>query len=90
MGPYYDILVRMNEVQQRALSQGRRPMKNIFKTHPISHGEGYFGHLISSLQYSCIYFALTWISLIHAVFPFLFEKTASTWTNNLNKRMQES
>lgn len=52
-------------------------MKNIFTNHPHSVGESYFQHFFFALSFACKMLAAGVVCLIHAVFPFLFEKTGS-------------
>lgn len=51
-------------------------MKNIFTDHPNSIGEGYLKHGIEAL-FIALRMTYTAVAMvIHAVFPFLFVKTA--------------
>ena len=52
-------------------------MVNIFTKHPNEVGETYFQHLFNSLRYALTFFLLVFVAFIHAVFPFIFTKTAS-------------
>jgi len=54
-----------------------------FRDHPASVDETYFEHMAFAARFSSLLFRAAFAALIHAVFPFLFEKTAST----LVKRM---
>jgi hypothetical protein len=54
------------------------PTKNPFTAHPHALNETYFQHLVHALSYSARMFAAGFCALTHAIFPFLFEKTAST------------
>lgn len=51
-------------------------MKNIFTEHPHSIGETYFKHAIEALFISVRMTYTSIAMVIHAVFPFLFVKTA--------------
>jgi hypothetical protein len=58
-----------------------------FTQHPASVGETYFEHL---LQAGCFGVRMVFAGLaclIHAVFPFLFERTGSRAVGELNERM---
>ena len=50
---------------------------NIFIKHPNEMGETYLRHMFGALRYGFTFFLLVFVSVIHAVFPFLFTKTAS-------------
>lgn len=52
-------------------------MKNIFTKHPNSIGETYFQHLRFASQFGITLMVGGMACLIHALFPFLFEKTGS-------------
>jgi Family of unknown function (DUF6356) len=58
-------------------------LKSFFIAHPDALGETYFQHLGHALSYAGRMFAAGFCALTHAIFPFLFEKTAS----NLIKQM---
>lgn len=62
-------------------------MKNLFLKHPHSIGETYTQHLkFASLSGAKL--CLAGIAcMIHAVFPFLFAKTASTVIKEMNENM---
>lgn len=49
----------------------------LFTTHPHSVDETYFEHLIFAGRFSLTLFAAGMAALIHAILPFMFEKTAS-------------
>lgn len=51
-------------------------MKNIFTEHPHSIGETYFKHALEALFISIRMTYTAVAMVIHAVFPFLFVKTA--------------
>ena len=63
-------------------------MKNIFTEHPQSVGESYLTHLCYALKYSGKFLLLHIIVLIHAIFPFLFVNTASSWIKKINDSLQ--
>ncbi len=58
-------------------------IKSLFIAHPDALGETYFQHLGHAMSYAGRMFAAGFCALTHAIFPFLFEKTAS----NLIKQM---
>ncbi|MFK7938176.1 MAG: DUF6356 family protein [Roseovarius sp.] len=49
----------------------------MFTAHPHSVDETYFQHLLFAGRFSLLLFGAALAALIHAVLPFLFEKTAS-------------
>jgi hypothetical protein len=61
-------------------------MKNIFTDHPRSIGVTYFEHMKFAALYSAKMFLGGIACLIHAIFPFVFQKTGS---NFLLKIMHE-
>ncbi len=52
-------------------------MPNPFTRHPHDVGETYAAHFAVAAGYSVRLFAAAFAALVHAVLPFLFEKTAS-------------
>jgi hypothetical protein len=58
-------------------------LKTLFNAHPESLDESYLEHLVHAASYASRLFAAGFCALTHAIFPFLFEKTAS----NLIKQM---
>ncbi|MDP3547074.1 DUF6356 family protein [Phreatobacter sp. HK31-P] len=65
--------------------------KTLFMTHPQSVNESYFQHMGVALRYAGTFAFCAFCALVHAFFPFLFEKTASTIVKkmvaNMNARM---
>lgn len=62
-------------------------MNSLFTSHPASVNETYFQHMRTALCF-CGRFACGAIAaLIHAFFPFLFEKTGSALIGELHERM---
>jgi len=59
----------------------------IFTTHPESVGETYFGHMHSALWFAGKLFSATFCCLVHAAFPFMFERTGSRIVTELYDRM---
>ena len=65
-------------------------MKNIFTEHPKSIGETYFQHMFFAFSFGINMLLGGLACVIHAIFPFLFVKTASNFllkmTENFVKR----
>ena len=53
------------------------PLTKHFTRHPASVGETYFGHMAFAVGFSGWLIAAGVAAMIHAFFPFAFEKTAS-------------
>ncbi len=49
----------------------------LFLDHPNSVGESYWEHAWFAARFSATLFAAAFAALVHAVFPWIFEKTAS-------------
>jgi hypothetical protein len=66
-------------------------MKNIFTKHPHSLEESYFEHLFFALKFGTTMLLGGLACILHAIFPFLFEKTGSNlllkMTHNFVERM---
>ena len=64
-------------------------MRNIFTDHLKSVGENYFEHFLKSFSFGMklLYIALG--AFIHAIFPFLFEHSASDKVAELNDILQK-
>lgn len=52
-------------------------MKNIFTEHPNSLGETYWQHMKFAFLFGFYFLVGGTACLIHAIFPFLFQKTGS-------------
>ena len=63
-------------------------MKNIFTEHPKSVNETYFEHMRCAFKFHCTLLRLSLCALIHGIFPFLCETTASDGIKELNDCMQ--
>ena len=48
-----------------------------FTDHPASVGESYFEHMRFAARFAARLFAAAGAASVHAVLPFMFEKTAS-------------
>ena len=62
---------------------------NIFTKHPSEVGESYLAHGFSAMRYAFTFLLLFVIAFIHAIFPFLFEKTASNVVSEMTKHMKQ-
>ncbi len=63
-------------------------MENIFTKHPHSVHEGYWEHFIVAVCSASRMFAAGCACIIHALFPFLFTRTASTMLFKLCDEMK--
>jgi hypothetical protein len=61
-------------------------LASLFVAHPASVDETYFGHMAFALKFSAKLFLAAFAALIHALLPFLFEKSASTIVRELAER----
>lgn len=61
-------------------------MLKLFTQHPASVGETYFEHLLMAGGFALSMFAAACICLVHAVLPFMFEKTGSRMVAHLYQR----
>lgn len=50
---------------------------NLFTAHPASVDESFGEHFIFALKFAGLLFAAAGAALVHAILPFMFEKTAS-------------
>ena len=62
-------------------------LKSLFTRHPASVGETYGEHFAMASSFSARLLLAGVACAVHAVLPFLFEKTASTLIGRLNDRM---
>ncbi len=58
----------------------------LFTTHPASVGESYLEHAAFAGRFSLALFAAAFAALVHALLPFVFEKTASRTVARLYAR----
>ena len=65
-------------------------MRNPFTAHPHSVGETYAEHLRFAFAYGQRMTLGGVAALLHAVFPFLFEKTASAITDELKATLERA
>ena len=61
----------------------------IFRNHPNSSGESYTQHLCKSLKYGFILLLLVPVTIIHGMFPFLFETTTSNFLKKIVEDVKE-
>ena len=64
-------------------------MYNPFTKHPKSVNETYLEHMMCALKFAFKLECLAFAAIIHAIFPFWFETTASDGIKNLNDCMQK-
>lgn len=62
-------------------------IKQLFTEHPATVGESYGQHLVSAMGFSLALFKAAFVCGIHALLPFLFEKTGSQCITELYGRM---
>mgnify|MGYP001360001777 CR=1 FL=1 len=58
-----------------------------FTKHPKSLNETYFKHMLNAFRFFIRLQLLSFILVIHAIFPFLFQTTASSRIKELNDNM---
>lgn len=63
------------------------PLTRKFTQHPASVGESYSEHLVTAMSFSLQLFKAAIVCGIHAILPFLFEKTGSDCIRCLHDRM---
>ena len=64
-------------------------MTNIFTKHPNEVGETYLQHMVAASRYSLTFTLLVFVSLIHAILPFLFTRTASCVIQEMSAHIKE-
>lgn len=64
-----------------------RSVLNLFTAHPRSVDETYFEHMRFAAGFSLRLIAAGLAALVHALLPFLFERTASTMVGAMHQRM---
>ncbi|MDJ0916862.1 MAG: DUF6356 family protein [Woeseiaceae bacterium] len=62
-------------------------LKDSFTEHPATVGETYTEHFSSAMGFSLSLFKAAFCCAVHAIFPFLFEKTGSECITSLHHRM---
>ena len=64
-------------------------MRNLFTKHPKSVDETYFEHMRCAMKFHCTLLKLSFAALVHGIFPFWFEHTASNGIKELNDCMKK-
>lgn len=62
-------------------------MSNLFTDHPRSVGETYGQHCLQAMRFAFWLSLAALAALVHALLPFMFEKTASRLIESLYQRM---
>lgn len=62
-------------------------MLDAFNRHPTAVGESYAQHMVQAAAFGLAMVVAGLACLIHAIFPFWFEKTASDCIKRLHARM---
>ena len=60
---------------------------SIFSQHPASVGESYAQHLVSAMTFALTMALGAVVCCVHALLPFLFEKTGSRMVTHLHEVM---
>lgn len=58
-----------------------------FTEHPASVGETYGQHLLTAMGFGLELLKAAFCSIVHAILPFVFEKTGSVCITELHERM---
>ena len=66
---------------------GQSLIDRLFRAHPASVDETYFEHMAFAAKFSGALLAAGLAAMVHAVLPFLFEKTAGNIVRRLNARI---
>ena len=64
-------------------------MYNLFTNHPNKVNETYLEHMWCACKFFIKLQLLSYVALVHAVFPFLFEFTASNGVQKLNNCLKK-
>lgn len=64
-----------------------RSLSRLFTEHPQSVDESYFQHMRFASGFAIKLLAAGLAAIVHAILPFLFEKTASRMINDMHYRM---
>ena len=62
-------------------------LKHKFTDHPASVGETYGQHFVSAMGFSLSMLRAAFCCAVHAILPFMFEKTGSSCITGLYDRM---
>ena len=74
-------------MSDQAQSPSHSRTLNVFTAHPASVGETYWQHFFFATKFSLRLFGAAFAALVHAVLPFLFDKTASKIVAKLHARL---
>ncbi len=61
-------------------------LTRLFSDHPASVDESYLEHMAFAGRFAAMLFAAAFAATVHAILPFLFEKTASRIIATLYQR----
>jgi len=64
-----------------------RSLSRLFTEHPQTVDETYFQHMRFAAGFAVRLLGAGCAAIVHAVLPFLFEKTASRMINDMHHRM---
>lgn len=53
------------------------PARELFLAHPRAVDESYFEHMAFAARFAALLLTAAFCALVHAILPFLFERTAS-------------
>ena len=73
--------------QDRSYSRGMKSVLRVFVDHPASVGETWGQHAFSAWGFAWRLQIAAVAALVHAIFPFLFVRTASVLVTRLHDRM---
>lgn len=62
-------------------------LARLFTAHPHSVDENYFQHLLFAGKFALMLFAAGFCALVHAILPFMFEKTAGNLITKMYTRI---
>lgn len=62
-------------------------MFDLFTRHPATVGETYLEHTGAALSFALPLFLASLACLVHAILPFMFERTGSVMVTRLHDRM---
>lgn len=64
-----------------------KSLTQLFTDHPSSVDETYFEHMRFAAGFAATLFAAAFCATVHAILPFMFEKTASRMITNMYNRI---
>jgi hypothetical protein len=82
-----NILVLLNNTTLHRQYLMHQVLSSLFSGHPSSVGESYVSHLVSASRFAFKMIFGGIACLLHALFPFLFIKTASALITELHDSM---